>query len=263
MYTTFCRSLDKLFGGYLEGELLHIFGPGKCGKTTLATYLPIISIYKEKKRRGELRDEHCFIVVNTDRGFSIDRLIQLCEVYEVDFEDIQERLQVYTVYSFKAQSRLLFYDIPEFLDTQGKRPLLISIDPITITYRREWKGVPRERVLLVARELRPELEDQVYTLIKLAGLYKCVATVVNIRRSFRGMTDEERKRTYPFYGGAPFEYLPYATVELYKPDIESEEIEARLWFHRWKRAGSRVRLVITERGFEEVGRGERGKGSEG
>ena len=253
MYTTFCRSLDKLFGGYLEGELLHIFGPGKAGKTTLASYLAIASIYKEKKRRGELRPEHCFIIINTDRGFSIDRLIQICEAHDVDFEDIQNRLYVYTAYSFKTQSRLLFYDIPEFLDSQNKKPLLISVDPITITYRREWKGVPRDRVLLVARELRPELEDQVYTLIRLAGTYNCVATVVNIRRSFRGMTDEERKRTYPFYGGAPFEYLPYATIELYKPDIESEEIEARLWFHRWKRSGSRVRLVITERGFEEVG----------
>lgn len=251
VYSTFCKALDDLFGGYRSGQLLHIYGEAKTGKTTLGFYLPSISIFQTIDPREKTPERYKFIIVSTDAGFRVSRWEELCKAHGVDFSDIYQYLMYYEPSDFNEQYRVVVKTIPSILETQGIRPLLIVLDPATILYREEWKDVSQKEVLLKARQLIPRLESQLVALLRIARKYNCVAVVTNIKKRFLGF-GEDAVRRYDFYGGHAFAYLPYCCLRLEKPDKYGSEVEISVVFHRERRPGVSKLFRLSEKGFEEV-----------
>lgn len=247
-YTTFSKKLDDLLvGGYKTGNLLHIYGEPKVGKTTLSVYLPIISIMKEKK---ELKKNEMFLVISTDKGFSIERLEELCKMHGVNFTKVIEHLLISKPNTFYKQYYVVVKELPRIIEEKSIKPLLVALDSATLLYKQEYKDVPQKEILLKARELRPKLEAQLKVLLDIADEYDCITTVTNIRKGFIGMTEEERKRQWDFYAGNLFAYLPYATIRLSRIEKTSDRIIAERIMHRY--AGyKRVVVRLTEKGFED------------
>lgn len=246
-YTTFSKKIDELLvSGYKTSSLLHIYGDPKTGKTTLSTYIPMISIIKKKK---ELKPNETFLVISTDGGFSFERLEELCKVHEVDFNTIVEHLAIAEPDTFMQQYYVVTKSLLRTIEERAITPLLVVLDPATVLYRAEYRDVPQKEVLLKARELKPRLESQLFTLLKIAKKYDCLAIVTNIRRQFLGMSEEDRKKRWDFYAGNLFAYVPYATIRLSRVEKTSEDVVVERIIHRYawyKRAVVR----LTEKGFE-------------
>jgi len=250
-YTTFCNKLDSLFGGYREGKLLHIYGEAKTGKTTLAWYIPTISIFKCLSESKKLPKHGRFILISTDGGFEVSRWQQLCEVHNVDFSELWKRSLVIETMDFNTQYKTVVYDLPSHIANENIKPLLIALDPATISYREMWKDVKQKEVLLVARELVPKLEAQLTTLLRLARQYNCVAIITNIRKRFMGFGRSEGKQ-FDFYGGHSFAYLPYCCLRLEKEDVYSNIVTVTNVFHRSSKPSEQIKVLLTEKGFQEV-----------
>jgi len=250
-FSTFCKKLDELFGGYQSGKLLHVYGEAKTGKTTLAWYLPTISIYKRLKEQGKFPKHGRFILISTDGGFEVSRWQQLCEVHGVDFDELWKRSLVIETMDFNTQYKTVVYDLPSHISNENIKPLLVTLDPATISYREMWKDVSQREVLLKARELVPKLESQLTTLLRLARQYQCVAIVTNIRKRFMGYY-KDASRQFDFYGGHSFAYLPYCCLRLEKEDVYSNIVTVTNVFHRSSKPSEQVKVLLTEKGFREV-----------
>jgi len=250
-YTTFCNKLDSLFGGYREGKLLHIYGEAKTGKTTLAWYIPTISIYKCLSEAKKLPKHGRFILISTDGGFEVNRWKQLCEAHNVSFDELWKRSLVIETMDFNTQYKTVVYDLPSHIANENIKPLLIALDPATLSYKVMWKDVEQKDVLQVARKLSPKLEAQLDTLLRLARQYQCVSIVTNIKKRFRGFGKDAEKK-YDFYGGQNFAYLPYATLRLEREDVYRDIITVTRVYHRGAKTGEQVKVLLIEKGFVEV-----------
>ena len=250
-FTTFCNKLDSLFGGYQKGKLLHIYGEAKTGKTTLAWYIPTISMFKCLSESKKLPKHGRFILISTDGGFEVSRWQQLCEVHNVPFDELWKRSLVIETMDFSTQYKTVVYDLPSHIQSENIKPLLVTLDPATISYREMWKDVKQKDVLLVARELVPKLEAQLIMLLRFARQYNCVSIVTNIKRRFKGFKTENRSK-YDFYGGHSFAYLPYCCLRLEREDVYSNIVTVTNVFHRSSKPSEQIKVLLTEKGFREV-----------
>lgn len=113
------EDFDKfLNGGYAEGEITSIFGPAASGKTTLAM-LATINLVKNNKK---------IIFIDTENGFSIERLKQICP----DYNKIINNIIFIKPTNFKMQQKVIC-NMQKINSEIG----LIVVDTLTCLYRAE------------------------------------------------------------------------------------------------------------------------------
>jgi DNA repair protein RadB len=117
-----CEVVDGLIKGY-QPVINIIYGPAASGKTTLAMLAAI-----EQARKGKK-----IIFIDTEKGFSVERLKQLCGD---DFDDVLHNIILFRVNSFAEQAEKVS-KIKELIKT-GKISLII-VDTIGIYYRLKLK----------------------------------------------------------------------------------------------------------------------------
>ena len=117
-----CDVVDELIEGY-KPVINIIYGPAASGKTTLAMLAAI-----EQSRKGKK-----IIFIDTEKGFSVERLKQLCPD---DFENVLYNIMIFRVNSFAEQAEKVS-KIKELVKT-GKIALVV-VDTIGIYYRLKLK----------------------------------------------------------------------------------------------------------------------------
>ncbi|MFX1577076.1 MAG: ATPase domain-containing protein [Promethearchaeota archaeon] len=124
-------SLDEaLEGGLGEGEILHIFGPGGVGKTTLAIQFAI-----NTAQRGNR-----VFYINLEGKFPLIRLRQMTSS---QFSQISPLITIVSPVNFKEQSKLVS-NLDSILSPDVK---LLVFDTIVSHYRREY-GPNTDNVML-------------------------------------------------------------------------------------------------------------------
>jgi DNA repair protein RadB len=110
--------LDDLSGGYVAGHLNTIYGPAATGKTT-ACLLAAIECAKKGKK---------VIFIDTEGGFSVERLSQLTENYET----VLENIVLLRIKTFEDQVEK-FLQLNDILSAPNIG--LVIVDTIGIHYR--------------------------------------------------------------------------------------------------------------------------------
>jgi DNA repair protein RadB len=124
-------SLDEALGGGIgEAEILHIFGPGGVGKTTLALQFTI-----NATRRGDR-----VFYVNCEGTFSLIRLKQMASS---QFSKITPLITVVSPRSFNEQAKLVS-NLDSIISSDVK---LLVFDTIVSHYRKEY-GPNTDSVML-------------------------------------------------------------------------------------------------------------------
>ncbi len=120
--STGCVFFDEMLrGGYETGAITTIYGPAGSGKTNLAMLAAVSCAESGKK----------VIYVDTEGGFSVERLKQLCS----DHKKILERIMFLTPTTFEEQKKAI-----EKLKTLVDQKIgLIIVDTISMLYRFERK----------------------------------------------------------------------------------------------------------------------------
>ncbi|CAI1492946.1 DNA repair and recombination protein RadB [Thermococcus nautili] len=220
MLSTGSRKLDELLGGgFAPGVLTQIYGPYATGKTTLAVQTGILSGKK-------------VAYVDTEGGFSPERLKQMAEARNLDPEETLSRFILFTPADFKEQRRIIG-SLKKVVDDSFS---LVVVDSITAHYRAE-----ENRMGLLT-----DLSRQLQVLLWIARKQNIPVLVIN-----QVHYDSRLERTRP----VAEQTLGYRCKDILrldklpKPGLRLAILER----HRFRPEGTMVYFRITEKGIEDVG----------
>ncbi|WP_297515608.1 DNA repair and recombination protein RadB [Thermococcus sp.] len=220
MLSTGSRKLDELLGGgFAPGVLTQIYGPYATGKTTLAVQTGILSGKK-------------VAYVDTEGGFSPERLKQMAEARNLDPEETLSRFILFTPADFKEQRRVIG-SLKKVVDESFS---LVVVDSITAHYRAE-----ENRMGLLT-----DLSRQLQVLLWIARKQNIPVLVIN-----QVHYDSRLERTRP----VAEQTLGYRCKDILrldklpKPGLRLAILER----HRFRPEGTMVYFRITEKGIEDVG----------
>ncbi|NJE05294.1 DNA repair and recombination protein RadB [Thermococcus sp. M36] len=219
MLTTGVKSLDELLGGGIgEGVLTQVYGSFATGKTTLAVQIGLLS-------GGRVA------YIDTEGGFSPERLGQIAEARGLDPEDALSRFILFTPADFKEQRRVIG-NLKKVVDRGFS---LVVVDSITAHYR-----VEEHR-----RNLTAELGKQLQVLLWIARKNDIPVIVIN-----QVHFDSRVERMKPVAEHT----LGYRTKDILRLDrLSSPGLRvAILERHRFRPEGGMVYFRITEKGIEEA-----------
>lgn len=220
MLSTGSRKLDELLGGgFAPGVLTQIYGPYATGKTTLAVQTGILSGKK-------------VAYVDTEGGFSPERLRQMAEARNLDPEETLSRFILFTPADFTEQRRVIG-SLKKVVDESFS---LVVVDSITAHYRAE-----ENRMGLLT-----DLSRQLQVLLWIARKQNIPVLVIN-----QVHYDSRLERTRP----VAEQTLGYRCKDILrldklpKPGLRLAILER----HRFRPEGIMVYFRITEKGIEDVG----------
>ncbi len=224
MLSTGVKSLDELLGGGIaEGVLTQIYGSFATGKTTLAVQIGLLSGKK-------------VAYVDTEGGFSPERLSQMAEARGFNPEEALQRFILFTPGNFKEQRRV----IGSLKKVVDKTFSLVVVDSLTAHYRAEEQR----------RNLANELAKQLQVLLWIARRNDIPVLVIN-----QVHFDSRAGRMKPVAEHT----LNYRTKDILRLDkLSTPGLRvAVLERHRFKPEGGMIFFRITEKGIEEaLGAGE-------
>lgn len=219
MLTTGVKSLDELLGGGIAEEVLtQIYGSFATGKTTLAVQIGLLSSGK-------------VAYVDTEGGFSPERLSQMAESRGLDPEEALQRFILFTPSDFKEQRRTIG-SLKKVVDESFS---LVVVDSITAHYR-----VEEHR-----KNLTAELGKQLQVLLWIARRNRIPVIVIN-----QVHFDSRAERMKPVAEHT----LNYRTKDILRLDkLNTPGMRvALLERHRFRPEGGMVYFRITEKGIEDA-----------
>lgn len=219
MLSTGTKSLDSLLGGgFAPGVLTQVYGPYASGKTTLALQTGLLSGKK-------------VAYVDTEGGFSPERLAQMAETRELNPEEALSRFILFTPSDFKEQRRV----IGSLKKTVDSNFALVVVDSITAHYRAE-----ENRSGLIA-----ELSRQLQVLLWIARKHNIPVIVIN-QVHFDSRTEMTKPVAEQTLGYRCKDIL--RLDRLPKPGLRVAVLER----HRFRPEGLMAYFRITEKGIEDV-----------
>jgi len=220
--TSGSKLVDGLLnGGYERNVLNCIYGPAGSGRT-LFCLLCCIEVAKSGKK---------IIFVDTEGGFSIERLKQLNENYK----DILDKIIFFRPASFGEQKKAF----EKLKDVITDKTGLIIVDTISMLYRLEL-GKSDD-----VYEINRELGQQISYLNEIARKKDAAVLITN-----QVYSDFENKGNVKMVGGDILKYGSKCLIELKK--IHNSKRVAVLKKHRSIKENKSVVFEIVEKGISEV-----------
>ncbi|ASJ15836.1 DNA repair protein RadB [Thermococcus chitonophagus] len=216
MLTTGVRALDELLGGGVaRGVILQVYGAFATGKTTFAMQVGLLNGGK-------------VAYVDTEGGFSPERLKQMAESRGLDPQRALEKFILFEPLDFKEQRQV----ISKLKTVVNEKFSLVVVDSITAHYRSE------------GSKDHGELAKQLQVLQWLARRKNVAVIVVN-----QVYYDSNSNSLRPIAEHT----LGYKTKDIVR--FERLRVGVRvavLERHRFKPEGTMVYFKITDKGIEDV-----------
>jgi DNA repair protein RAD51 len=126
--------LDVLLGGGIEtGSITEIFGEFRTGKTQICHTLCVTCQFPRSAGGGE----GCALYIDTEGTFRPERIVQICERFGMNADDVLENISFARAYSSDHQMKLLHEATQLMSET---RYALIIVDSATALFRSDYVG---------------------------------------------------------------------------------------------------------------------------
>ncbi|TFG15800.1 MAG: DNA repair and recombination protein RadA [Promethearchaeota archaeon] len=160
------QNLDDLLGGGFEtGALTEIFGEYRTGKTQIVHQL-CVNVQLPNEQGGL---EGNALYIDTEGTFRPERIIQMAEAKDVDYNQVLRNITIGRAYNSDHQI-LLVRDAPKVIDERNIK--LIIVDSLISHFRSEYIG----RGTLASRQ--QILNSHIHDLLRLTESYDELAVVV-------------------------------------------------------------------------------------
>lgn len=211
--------LDDLLEGGIEKDIVTtVYGPSGSGKSNIA--MAAAAAHADKK----------VIYVDTESGFSVNRLKQLTE----DYEEVLDNLMILRPASLVEQGKTF----EKLKDTVNDKISLIVVDSIAMLYRLEVAKTNN------VKETNQQLAEQIANLIRIARDRGIPVLVMNqVYSSF------DEKESVNIVGGDILKYGSKCLIELRR---DGERRFAVVRKHRSMAAGREAEFVIRDEGLLPV-----------
>jgi DNA repair protein RadB len=192
-----------LFGGYETDIITTIYGPGGSGKTNLCMILAVSQAKKGNK----------VIYVDTEGGFSSERVLQILDKPREDLSRILENILLLKPTSFKEQEK----DFETLLKYVNEDSIsLIIIDSIAMLYRLELSEAIRSKEGEKIQEVNSNLAMQLRKLNEVARKQNIPIIVTNQVYSLFVKDSEiiKNEKQISMVGGDLLKYWSKCLIEL-------------------------------------------------
>ena len=167
------QNLDDLLGGGFEpGAVTEIFGEYRTGKTQIAHQL-CVNVQLPNEQGGL---EGNALYIDTEGTFRPERIIQMADAKDLDYNQILKNITVGRAYNSDHQI-LLTREAPKIIDDKNIK--LIIVDSLISHFRSEYIG----RGTLAPRQQK--LNSHIHDLLRLTESYDELAVIVTNQVSAR------------------------------------------------------------------------------
>lgn len=215
-----------LYGGYESGIITTLYGGPGVGKTNLCLLAAV----------SQARKGNHVIFIDTEGGFSIERVKQLLGSSEEDFQKTLEHILVLKPTNFKEQDAM-FSKLGTYLNGHAS---LIIVDGMTMLYRLDFASA-REKDLGEIQRVNADLTRQMRILVEIARKQDIPVLATNQVYSW----DNESRMV----GGDIIRYWSKCLIELVR--VDGRRI-AHLRKHR-SLAESSMTFQIVQEGIKKRG----------
>ena len=164
--TTGSQNLDDLFGGGIEtGAVTELFGEYRTGKTQLAHQLCVN--VQMKREEGGL--EGGALYIDTEGTFRPERIIQMAEAKDMDYNNVLQRITVGRAYNSDHQ-RLLIKEAAKIIEEKNIK--LVIVDSLIGHFRSEYVG----RGTLANRQ--QILNTHIHDLLRICEMYDDMVVLI-------------------------------------------------------------------------------------
>lgn len=166
--TTGSNNFNELLGGsgFESQAIIELFGEFGSGKTQIAHQM-CVNVQLEKEKGGL---ESHVIYIDTENTFRPERIKQMAEAYELDADEVLNKIHVARAYNSSHQ--MLLVDKAKELSKEFPVRLLV-VDSLTSHFRAEYVG----RGALADRQQK--LNKHMHALLRWGDLYNGVVVVTN------------------------------------------------------------------------------------
>ncbi|MCK5458732.1 MAG: DNA repair and recombination protein RadA, partial [Thermoplasmatales archaeon] len=166
--TTGSNNFNELLGGsgFESQAIVELFGEFGSGKTQIAHQM-CVNVQLEKEKGGL---ESHVIYIDTENTFRPERIKQMAEAYELDADEVLNKIHVARAYNSSHQ--MLLVDKAKELSKEFPVRLLV-VDSLTSHFRAEFVG----RGALADRQQK--LNKHMHALLRWGDLYNGVVVVTN------------------------------------------------------------------------------------
>jgi len=193
-----------LHGGYDKDIITTIYGPAGSGKTNFC----ILASVSAAKKDGKV------IFIDTEGGFSAERLKQLCSD-EKDLEKVLKNILLLKPTTFNEQEEAFTKLLRELRN--GKEISLIVVDGMTMLYRLELAEARKENNLQKIDAINSNLAKQMRILAEIARK-KNIPVIATNQIYYEFLSDEEmqagKERHASMVGGDIMKYWSKCIIEL-------------------------------------------------
>ncbi len=191
-----------LFGGYETDIITTIYGPGGSGKTNLCLLVAVSQAKKGNK----------VIYVDTEGGFSSDRVFQLLDNNDELFDKTLKNIMILKPTSFEEQEEA-FEQLLKFV-RKGDISLII-IDSIAMLYRLELGDAIRTDDTENIKEVNRKLANQLRVLTEISRKQNIPVIVSNqVYSQFNRDETEQKERQVSMVGGDLLKYWSKCIIEV-------------------------------------------------
>ena len=191
-----------LFGGYDKDTITTIYGPGGSGKTNLCLLVAVSQAKKGNK----------VIYVDTEGGFSSDRVQQLLEDKTELLDETLKNIMILKPTSFEEQEES-FGQLLKFVKSGGIS--LIIIDSIAMLYRLELGDAIRTEDTENIKDVNRKLANQLRILTEISRKQNIPVIVTNqVYSRFVRDENEVKEQQVSMVGGDLLKYWSKCILEV-------------------------------------------------
>jgi len=191
-----------LFGGYETDVITTIYGPGGSGKTNIC----LLAAVSQAKKGNKV------IYVDTEGGFSSDRVHQLLGDDKSIFENVLSNIMILKPTSFEEQEEA-FDQLLKFV--KKEEISLIIIDSIAMLYRLELGDAIRTEDTENIKEVNRKLANQLRVLTEISRKQNIPVIVTNqVYSQFNRDETEQREKQVSMVGGDLLKYWSKCIIEV-------------------------------------------------
>lgn len=190
-----------LFGGYETDIITTIYGPGGSGKTNLCLLVAVSQAKKGNK----------VIYMDTEGGFSVDRVNQLVEKNPEVLEKTLSNILILKPTSFEEQEE----SFEQLLKHVKKGDIsLIVIDSIAMLYRLELGDAIKSEDLAEIQTVNRKLANQLRILNEISRKQNLPVIVTNQVYSSFSNDNEQKEKQFSMVGGDLLKYWSKCIIEV-------------------------------------------------
>ncbi|MBP7708169.1 DNA repair and recombination protein RadB [Candidatus Pacearchaeota archaeon] len=191
-----------LFGGYETDIITTIYGPGGSGKTNLCILVAVSQAKKGNK----------VIYVDTEGGFSIDRVSQILQTDKIPLESVLKNIMILKPTSFEEQEES-FEQLLKHVKKGGIS--LIVIDSIAMLYRLELGDAIKTEEVKEIQAVNRKLANQLRILNEISRKENIPVIVTNqVYSSFSRGENNQQERQFSMVGGDLLKYWSKCIIEM-------------------------------------------------